>query len=66
LITHRLAQIMRADRILVLQHGELVAQGSHEELLATSLLYRQIFVPGERAQDAPRRSVRTPVTPAHE
>ncbi|MDQ5854511.1 MAG: ABC transporter ATP-binding protein/permease [Chloroflexota bacterium] len=66
LITHRLAQIMRADRILVLQHGELVAQGSHEELLATSPLYRQIFVPGERAQDAPRRSVRTSVAPAHE
>ena len=47
LITHRLAQIMRADRILVLMNGELVAQGSHEELLATSALYRQIFVPDD-------------------
>jgi ATP-binding cassette subfamily B protein len=49
LITHRLAQIMRADRILVLQNGELAAQGSHEELLETSALYRRLFVPEERA-----------------
>jgi ATP-binding cassette subfamily B protein len=52
LITHRLAQIMRADQILVLNHGVLVAQGSHDELLASSPLYRQIFVPDERAQAA--------------
>jgi ATP-binding cassette subfamily B protein len=52
LITHRLAQIMRADRILVLKHGALVAQGSHEELMATSPIYRQIFVPDERARAA--------------
>jgi ATP-binding cassette subfamily B protein len=52
LITHRLAQIMRADQILVLNHGMLVAQGSHDELLASSPLYRQIFVPDERAQAA--------------
>jgi ATP-binding cassette, subfamily B, bacterial len=45
LITHRLVQIMRADHILVLQHGSIVAQGDHETLLATSPLYRQIFVP---------------------
>ncbi|HMP43429.1 MAG TPA: ATP-binding cassette domain-containing protein, partial [Roseiflexaceae bacterium] len=49
LITHRLAQIMRADRILVLQHGTLAAQGSHEELLETSDIYRRIFVPAERS-----------------
>jgi ATP-binding cassette subfamily B protein len=47
LITHRLAQIIRADRIIVLQRGELVAQGTHEELLRTSRMYRQIFVPDE-------------------
>jgi len=52
LITHRLVQIMRADQILVLNHGKLVAQGSHDELLETSPLYRQIFVPDERAQAA--------------
>jgi ATP-binding cassette, subfamily B, bacterial len=48
LITHRLAQIMRADRILVLKQGELIAQGSHAELLESSPLYRQLFIPSER------------------
>ncbi|MEO8287977.1 MAG: ABC transporter ATP-binding protein [Chloroflexota bacterium] len=45
LITHRLVQISRADRILVLKNGELIAQGTHDELMATSALYRRIFVP---------------------
>ena len=43
LITHRLSQIRRADRILLLKNGALLAQGSHVELLATSPAYRQIF-----------------------
>lgn len=43
LITHRLSQIRWADRILVLRGGELVDQGSHEELLARSDAYRRIF-----------------------
>ena len=43
LITHRLSQIRRADRILVLHQGEIVAQGSHEELLRESPIYRRIF-----------------------
>jgi ATP-binding cassette, subfamily B, bacterial len=33
LITHRLAQIRRADKILVLHRSEIVDQGSHEELM---------------------------------
>ncbi len=44
LITHRLAQIRRADRILVLHHGEILDQGSHEELIQRCELYRRIFV----------------------
>jgi ATP-binding cassette subfamily B protein len=43
LITHRLAQIRRADRILVLDRGRLAAQGDHETLLRTSPHYRRIF-----------------------
>jgi ATP-binding cassette, subfamily B, bacterial len=43
LITHRLSQIRWADVILVLEQGELVASGSHELLLRTSLHYRRIF-----------------------
>ncbi|MBP7494839.1 MAG: ABC transporter ATP-binding protein [Spirochaetales bacterium] len=44
IITHRLSQIRWADLILVLKKGELVALGTHEELLETSDEYRSIFV----------------------
>jgi len=43
LITHRLSQIRWADRILVLRRGELVDQGTHEELMERSVDYRKIF-----------------------
>jgi ATP-binding cassette subfamily B protein len=43
IITHRLSQIRWADRILVLRRGELVDQGTHEELMARSNDYRRIF-----------------------
>lgn len=43
LITHRLSQIRWADHILVLRRGELVDQGTHEELMARCEAYRRIF-----------------------
>jgi ATP-binding cassette subfamily B protein len=43
LITHRLSQIRWADHILVLRRGELVDQGTHEELMARSPDYGRIF-----------------------
>jgi ATP-binding cassette subfamily B protein len=43
LITHRLSQIRRADKILVLQQGQIVDQGRHDELLRRCDLYRRIF-----------------------
>src|SRR5690606_26356916 len=43
IITHRLSQIRWADRILVLRRGELVDQGTHDDLLARSEDYRRIF-----------------------
>jgi len=43
LITHRLSQIRWADSILVLKRGELIDQGTHEELLNRCDVYRRIF-----------------------
>lgn len=43
IITHRLSQIRWADRILVLEQGKLVDQGTHEDLMARSEDYRRIF-----------------------
>lgn len=43
LITHRLSQIRWADRVIVLRRGELIDQGTHDELLVRCDLYRRIF-----------------------
>ncbi len=38
-IAHRLSTIERADRILVMEQGEIIEQGSHAELLARDGAY---------------------------
>jgi subfamily B ATP-binding cassette protein MsbA len=42
IVAHRLSTIRNAEKILVLDGGELVEQGTHEELLARDSLYRQL------------------------
>jgi ABC-type multidrug transport system fused ATPase/permease subunit len=42
-IAHRLSTIRRADLILVLDQGRIVARGTHETLLKTSGLYAEIY-----------------------
>ena len=42
-IAHRLATIRNANRIIVLQHGQLVEQGTHDTLIEHGGLYAQLY-----------------------
>lgn len=42
-VAQRISSVLRADQILVLEGGRIVAQGSHPELLQSSAVYREIY-----------------------
>jgi subfamily B ATP-binding cassette protein MsbA len=52
-VTHRLATIRKADVIFVLNDGQVVERGNHEELLAKHGLYRELYESQFKRQEAP-------------
>ena len=63
IIAHRLSTLALADELVVLDHGRIVARGTHEQLLGTSPVYREIYEHGllerefaERVEAAPDES----------
>jgi subfamily B ATP-binding cassette protein MsbA len=43
IIAHRLSTVTKADLIFVFEKGEIVSQGTHQQLLETSTLYRSLY-----------------------
>ena len=42
IVAQRVGTIMDADQIIVLDHGEIVGRGTHDELMESNEIYREI------------------------
>ena len=43
IVAQRIASVRRANRILILENGEIVAEGTHKELLKNCTIYQDIY-----------------------
>ena len=58
IVAHRLSTLRAVDRILVFDHGQIVEEGSHQELMARNGRYRQLY-------DTQQLGIEAEVTAAH-
>ena len=42
-VAQRISTVLNADKIIVMDHGQVMAQGTHQQLLKTSPIYREIY-----------------------
>src|SRR6185437_5896432 len=50
IIAHRLGTVRRADRVLVMEHGRIVEEGTHSDLLTREGTYARLYAAGERSK----------------
>ncbi|MBS4196138.1 ABC transporter ATP-binding protein [Lederbergia citri] len=50
-IAQRISSVVDADRIIVLENGEIVAEGKHDELLVNSPIYQEIYASQQRKEE---------------
>ena len=55
IVAHRLSTIQKADQILVMNHGQIIEQGRHEELLKQNGFYHHLYYSQFDIQDEKER-----------
>ena len=66
-IAHRLSTIVHADRIIVLEGGRIVEQGTHDQLMSRSGRYQQMVIlqtnpPAPKEREPKQKARREPVS----